>query len=157
MSFNRGPLLGSSTPQQPQSRPLYPSFNLQTPATPTPSNPTQPLQQKPPQRPASVPLGFGGGLSHSTSTPSLSTTFQTQDQQQPFPRQTFSPAPQPPLTTFDLSSPFQKQPPVWGAPLGGHGLQRSHSQQFMPQPMGSLPGERRYLRSHLRVRIRHVP
>ena len=67
------------------------------------------------------------------------------------------------MTTFDLSgnSPFSKQgppPPLqWGqqglggAALGGHGLTRSHSQQFMPQTMGNPLGERRYLPSHLRV------
>src|SRR5215471_11027474 len=101
MSFSRGSSLGSSTPlQQPPARPLYPSLNPQTPATPSPST----LQQKPPPRPASVPLSFGAGLSHSASTPSLSQAFQTQNlEQQTFPSQTFSPAPQTPLTTFDLS------------------------------------------------------
>ena len=151
MSFSRGTLIGSSTPlQQPPSRPLYPSLNPQTPSTPTPSNTKQqPLQQKPPPRPASVPLSFGGSLSHSASTPSLSQNFQAQDQN--FPSQPFSPVPQAPLTTYDLSnSPFQKAPMQWGAPLGGHGLQRSHSQQFMPQPMNPM-GERRYIPSHLRV------
>src|SRR5271170_1077969 len=119
MSFSRGSTFATSTPvQQPPSRSLYPSLNLQTPVTPTPSNPPsqhlQPtLQQKPPPRPASVPLSFGGGLSHSASTPSLSQAFQhvpTQQQQEPFgvPQQPFSPAPQTPMTTFDLSgnSPF---------------------------------------------------
>src|SRR5271169_4831394 len=155
MSFNRGTsTLTTSTPlQNPPSRSLYPSLNPQTPATPTPSNnnpqqqhpPFQPLQQKPPPRPASVPLSFGGGLSHSASTPSLSQAFQTlpptQQQQEPFStpqqQQPFSPAPQPPLTAFDLSgnSPFApKQGLQWGGgQLGGHGLTRSHSQQFMPQ------------------------
>jgi hypothetical protein len=60
------------------------------------------------------------------------------------------------LTTSDLSgnSPFAKPPPQWGQQplggtgMGGHGLSRSHSQQFMPQnPLG----ERRFLPSHLRV------
>src|SRR5271169_1000692 len=122
MSFSRGSTFATSTPvQQPPYRSLYPSLNLQTPVTPKPSNPPsqhlQPtLQQKPPPRPASVPLSFGGGLSHSASTPSLSQAFQNhvppqqqQQQQAPFStQQPFSPAPQPPLTTFDLSgnSPF---------------------------------------------------
>ena len=161
MSFSRGSSFGGSTPlQQPPARPLYPSLNPQTPATPSPST----LQQKPPPRPASVPLSFGGGLSHSASTPLLSQAFQSQNpEQQSFPSRTFSPAPQTPLTTFDLSgnSPFSKQgppPPLhWGqqglggANLGGHGLTRSHSQQFMPQALGNPLGERRYLPSHLRV------
>ena len=182
MSFSRGSFTTSTPVQQPSRSSLYPSLNLQTPATPTPSNPPsqqqqqqqqyQPLQQKPPPRPASVPLSFGGGLSHSASTPSLSQAFQNnvptaQQQQDPFSgtQQPFSPAPQPPLTTFDLSgsSPFvAKQGLQWGGgagQLGGHGLTRSHSQQFMPQPLGGggaagggnpLVGERRYLPSHLR-------
>ena len=172
MSFN---LSGSTTPSQPSIRPLYPSFNLQTPATPTPSKPFKPNGQqktlKPPQRPASVPLSFGG-LSHSASTPSLSQAFQSQapqQQQQSQPQtqgfgglgqqqqqqQPFSPAPQPPLTTYDLSnSPFQKpqQQPSWGGQLGGQTLTRSHSQQFMPLNQNPL-GERRYLPSHLRVPV----
>ena len=167
MSFNRGTSFGSSTPLQPPAQSIYPSFNLQTPATPSPSTATlsQPLQQKPPPRPASVPLSFGGGLSHSASTPSLSQSFQNQGPNQPggpanqF-APSFSPAPQPPLTTYDLggNSPFSKGPSLqWGqqigggAPMGGQGLTRSHSQQFMPQTMGNPLGERRYLPSHLRV------
>jgi hypothetical protein len=167
MSFNLGSSFGSSTPLQPPTRPLYPSLNVETPATPTPSN-NQLLQQRPPPRPASVPLSFGGGLSHSASTPSLSQAYQNRNPNDPqgqtnqsfSSQQTFSPAPQPPLTTFDLSgnSPFSKQPPPlqWGGqlggqPLGGHGLTRSHSQQFMPQPIGNPLGERRYIPSHLRV------
>ena len=167
MSFNRGSSLGSSTPlQPPPSRSLYPSLNLQTPDTPSPAT-NQPVQQKPPPRTTTVPLSFGGGLSHSASTPSLSQSFQNQDptqkghqqQQQNFAPQTFSPSPQPPLTSFDLSggSPFSKPSPLqWGQqmggpPIGGHGLIRSHSQQFMPQPIGNPVGERRYLPSHLRV------
>ena len=163
MSFN---LSGSTTPAQPAIRPLYPSFNLQTPATPTPSTATgnsgsQPLQSKPPPRPASVPLSFGG-LSHSASTPSLSQTLnQAPQQQQNQPlsqgfssigQQPFSPAPQPPLTTYDLSnSPFQKPQGQWGmGQIGGQTLTRSHSQQFMPLHQNPL-GERRYLPSHLRV------
>jgi hypothetical protein len=163
MSFN---LSGSTTPAQPAIRPLYPSFNLQTPATPTPNATTgnpgpQTLQSKPPPRPASVPLSFGG-LSHSASTPSLSQTLNQAPQQQLNPQpqgfsslgqQPFSPAPQPPLTTYDLSnSPFQKpQQAQWGmGQIGGHTLTRSHSQQFMPLNQNPL-GERRYLPSHLRV------
>lgn len=166
MSFSRGPTFGSSTPlQPPPTRPLYPSLNPQTPATPTPSI-SQPLQQKPPPRPASVPLSFGGGLSHSASTPSLTQSFQTGDatqanQQSSFGSQPFSPAPQPPLTTYDLGGNpvFSKASPVpWGGQqyggLGGHGLVRSHSQQFPPPPIGTPPlGERRYLPSHLRVLV----
>jgi hypothetical protein len=175
MSFARGSgLPGTSTPQQPPNaqRPsLYPSLVQQTPATPTPSSQQQPsfLHPNPPQRPASVPLSFGS-LSHSASTPSLSSaygndpvntgsgafggSFATQPGQQ---AGFGSPAPQPPLTTFDLSgnSPFQKAAPGmgWGGGLGGHSLTRSHSQQFMPQPMTQNPlAERRYLPSHLRVR-----
>ena len=160
MSFGRSSTFTTSTPvQNPPSRSLYPSLNLQTPATPTPSNPPsqhqQPLQQKPPPRPASVPLSFGGGLSHSASTPALSQTFQNNipaqqqqhQQQDPFgAQQPFSPAPQPPLTTFDLggNTPFAaKQGLQWGGgggQLGGHGLTRSHSQQFMPQPLGGAAG-----------------
>jgi hypothetical protein len=173
MSFARGSgLAGTSTPQQPPNtqRPsLYPSLVQQTPATPTPTS-QQPSFLNPPQRPASVPLSFGS-LSHSASTPSLSTaygndpvasgtgafggSFATQPGQQQ--SSGFgSPAPQPPLTTFDLSanSPFQKPAPGmgWGGGLGGHSLTRSHSQQFMPQPMNHNPlAERRYLPSHLRV------
>jgi hypothetical protein len=152
MSFSRSTSFGSSTPLQPAAKPLYPSFNVQTPTTPSPS-----LQQKPPPRPASVPLSFGGGLSHSASTPSLSQASQhnqaTEQPQQPFPSSAFSPSPQPPLTTYDLAgnSPFSKPPPQWGQQLGGQGLTRSHSQQFMPQGMGNPLGERRYLPSHLRV------
>ena len=168
MSFNRGSSFGSSaTPLNRPANPLYPSLSSQTPATPSPS--LQPLQNPPP-RPASVPLSFGGNLSHSASTPLLAQTFQTQDpnsqllqnpnslnpqSQQTFSNQPFSPAPQPPMTTYDLgsgSAMFNKPAQQWGQPLGGLGLTRSHSQQFMPQqPMGNPLGERRYLPSHLRV------
>jgi hypothetical protein len=161
MSFSRGSSFGSSTPAQPAPKPLYPSFNLQTPATPTPSF----LQQKPPQRPASVPLSFGQGLSHSASSPSLSQTFLNQNQNQgpelqSMPQQysqSFSPSQQPPLTTYDLGGNSPYGQPQWGQQqlggmgIGGHGLMRSHSQQFMPQSMGNPLGERRYLPSHLRV------
>ena len=158
MSFSRGTYTTSTPVQPPPSRGLYPSLNVQTPVTPTPSNPPSqqqaPLQQKPPPRPASVPLSFGGGLSHSASAPTLSQAFQNAPSQQ----QPFSPAPQPPLTTFDLSgnSSFAAQQGLqWGGgQLGGHGLTRSHSQQFIPQPLGGAAanplGERRYLPSHLR-------
>jgi hypothetical protein len=175
MSFARGSgLAGTSTPQQPPNphRPsLYPSLVQQTPATPTPASQQQPsFLQQPPQRPASVPLSFGS-LSHSASTPSFSVygndpatsgtgafggSFATQPGQQQQNSGFGSPAPQPPLTTFDLSgnSPFQKPAPGmgWGGGLGGHSLTRSHSQQFMPQQMTQNPlAERRYLPSHLRV------
>jgi hypothetical protein len=149
MSFSHSTSFGSSKPLQPVEKHLYPSFNAQTPVTPSPS-----IQQKPPPRPASVPLSFGGGLPRSTSTPLLSQAFQqnhtTEQPQQPG---TFSPSPQPPLTTYDLAgnSPSVKPPLQWGQQLGGQGLTRSHSQQFMPQGMGNPLGERRYLPSHLRV------
>ena len=117
MSFNRGPSLGSSTPLQPSNSIVIPLIkHADSRDSDAASN--QPLQQKPPPRPASVPLSFGGGLSHSASTPSLSQTFQNQNPNDPqgqtnqsFPSQPFSPAPQPPMTTYDLSgsSPFSKQ------------------------------------------------
>jgi len=183
MSFARGSgLAGTSTPQQPppQHPSLYPSLAPQTPATPTPSSAQQQhpsflLAQKPPPRPASAPLSFGS-LSHSTSAPSLSSAFQndplTNTGSNQFGGSSFaaqhptsgsgfpSPAPQPPLTTFDLSgnSLFQNKPspsgPGWGGgggggALGGHSLTRSHSQQLLPQ--ANPLAERRYLPSHLRV------
>jgi hypothetical protein len=158
MSFNTGPSLGASTPFQQSKNPLlYPSLNSQTPSTPGPTGQGPPFSQNPPPRPASVPLTFGGGVSHSSSTPSFpgfqdqSSSLQSQQTSQSF-SQSFSPAPQTPLTTYDLgrNSPFTKQSLPWGqTALGGHSLTRSHSQQFMP--IGNPLGERRYLPSHLRV------